>query len=174
MSKAPPAPKAETEAAPVTGKSKLLIIVIGLLAVLLLGGGGAAAWYFLHASPAQASGAKKAPVDEDAGKPPVFVALDPFTVNLAPTDDGDSKYLQIAITVQIPDDKAGDNLKANMPLVRSRVLLLLSSQKASDLLTEAGKAALMKAIIAELTKPFSPDAPPQKIKGVFFTSFVIQ
>ena len=175
MSKAPTPPAAEeTAAAPSGGKKKLLILTIVLLVLLLLIGGGAAAWFFTHQTPAKAANGKTAAVpSEDDSKPPVFVALDPFTVNLAP-ENGDEKYLQVAITVQVPDDKAADSFKTNMPLVRSRILMLLSSQKASDLLSPNGKDLLIKAITAELSRPFFAGGTPQKIRGVFFTSFIVQ
>lgn len=181
MSKAPaPAPAAAAAATPPAEgkKSKLVIIIIAILVVVLLAGGGAAAYFYMHKSADKtAAGKKTAAADdsssnEDPSKPPVFVPLDQFTVNLSP-DDGE-KFLQISMTLQVPDDKASDNIKANMPLVRSRILLLLSSQKASDLLTEPGKNTLMKSITAEVNKPFYTKGPKQKIKGVFFTSFVIQ
>ncbi len=170
MSKAPTPPITDVAVPTTKNKSKLIIILIAVF-VLLLAGGGAAAWYFMS-QPAHPG--KKAHVeDEDAGKPPVYVVLDQFTVNLAP-DGGDSKFLQIGLTVQVPDDKAADNFKTNMPVVKSRILMLLSSQKADDLLTESGKSALIKSLTAELTKPFVPNGTPQKIRGVFITSFVIQ
>lgn len=179
MSKAPAAPaKAEADAAPAGGgKSKLVLILLAVLVVILLAGGGAAAWFFTHQSSGKATAGKKVSDDEDAGKPPVFLPLDPpFTVNLTPdANSGDSeKYLQVAMTIQVSDDKASDNFKAHMPLIRSRILMLLSAQKASVLLTEDGKNALIKNIEAQLTTPFDTDGPKQKIRGVFFTSFVIQ
>ncbi len=179
MSKAPAAPaKPEVEAAPTGGgKSKLVIILIVVLVVLLIAGGGAAAWFFTHQSSGKAVAGKKVADDEDAGKPPVFLPLDPpFTVNLVPdTNSGDSeKYLQVAITIQVNNDKAVDNFKLHMPLIRSRILMLLAAQKASVLLTEDGKNALIKAIEAQLTQPFDQNGQKQKVRGVFFTSFVIQ
>lgn len=178
MSKAPAAPaKPEVEAAPTGGgKSKLVIILLAVLIIVLLAGGGAAAWFFTHQSSSKAVAGKKVSVDEDAGKPPVFLPLDPFTINLVPdANSGDSeKYLQVAITIQVSNDKAVDNFKLHMPLIRSRILLLLAAQKASVLLTEDGKNALIKSIEAQLTQPFDPNGQKQKVRGVFFTSFIIQ
>ncbi|MHB0989940.1 MAG: flagellar basal body-associated protein FliL [Burkholderiales bacterium] len=159
------APAAETD--PPKKSKKMLLIILGAVFVLLLAGGGAAAYFLMHKTGGKPAAVKKA--DE---KPPVFVPLDSFTVNLSP-DEGD-KFLQVALTLQVPDDKESDNIKAHLPQIRSRLLLLLSSQKASVLLTEAGKNQLMKEIVAEINKPFEPGGDPQKVLGVFFTSFVIQ
>jgi flagellar protein FliL len=168
MAKAPAKPEAAEEA-PAGKSKKTLFIIIGVVLVLLLGGGGAAAWFFTQKSD-KPSAAKAEPP-----KPPVFVPMDNFTVNLSPEDgDADSKYLQVALTLQVPEEKDAEDIKLHMPQVRSRILLLLSSKKASDLLVEAGKTKLTQDIVTELNKPFDPKGEPQKISSVFFTSFVIQ
>ncbi len=180
MSKAPATPAAAPEAPASGGKSKLLIIVIAVLVVLLVGAGGAAAYLFMHQSSAKATVSKKkaddsdSSSDEDPGKPPVFVTLDPFTVNLTPDESGADKYLQVALSVQVRDDKAADTFKAHMPQIRDRMQMLLSAQKASVLLTTDGKEALKKSIIDTLSQPYEEDGPHMKIKGVAFTSFIIQ
>ncbi|HET9113251.1 MAG TPA: flagellar basal body-associated protein FliL [Burkholderiales bacterium] len=161
----PAAPAAD--AAPAKKSKKMLFIIIGAVLVLLLSGGGVTAYFLMHKT-----GGKQAAIKKADTKPPVFVPLDSFTVNLSP-DEGD-KFLQVALTLQVSDDKESDNIKAHLPQIRSRLLLLLSSQKASALLTEAGKNQLIKEIIAEINKPFEPGGDPQKVVGVFFTSFVIQ
>lgn len=167
MAKAPAKPEPVEEAA--AGKSKkTLFIIIGIV-LLLIAGGGAAAWFFMH--PSGGAHGKQA----EPEKPPVFVTLDSFTVNLSAGDgeDGD-KYLQVAMTLQVPEEKNAENIKTHMPQVRSRILLLLSSKQASELLTSEGKSKLMKEIISEINKPFIPKGESQKVSSVFFTSFVIQ
>ena len=169
MAKAPAKPEA-TDEAPAGKSKKTLFIIIGAVVVLLAGGGGAAAW-FLTREPSSHHEEKKA----EPAKPPVFVTLENFTVNLTPDEgaEGD-KYLQTALTLQVPEEKDAEELKLRMPQVRSRILLLLSSKKASDLSNEPGKTKLAKDIMTEVNKPFEPNAESQKVTGVFFTSLVIQ
>jgi len=115
-------------------------LLIGILAVVLAGGGGAG-WFFL-----------KPPHDPDAEKlalykpspEPVFVTLEPFTVNLA--DEGGDRMAQVAVVLQMQNAYAESELKKVMPVVRSKLLKLLSSQKSEQLLTEKGKEALAEAI----------------------------
>lgn len=163
MAKAPPQAEVATEA-PVVKSRKPLFLILGIV-VLVLGGGGAAAWYFTQ--PKNAQHAKAEPA-----KPPVFVNMDAFTVNLQAEDS--DKFLQTAFTLQVKDDAQIEIIKQHLPQVRSRLLLLLSSQKASDILTPDGKNKLAKEIIAQVNKPFEPKATPQSVTGVFFTSFVVQ
>lgn len=163
-------PKAEVEveasAAPASNK-KLIIIIIA--AVVLLAGGGAAAWFMLHQ---KADGHKEEAKHEEPAKAPVFITLETFTVNLQP--DPDEKFLQLDMQLQVASNEVVELLKAQMPVVRNRLLLLLTSKKASEILTIEGKKQLSDEIVTELKKPFSATGKPQEILGVYFTSFVVQ
>lgn len=165
---------AQAQATQPKPKSKKLLIIVLLLAIIL-GGAGGAAWYFLggEAEPL-AKGAKPVPKAEP-GKPPVFVTLEPFTINLASgSPDHTDQFLQVALTLQVSDRTQEEIVKQYMPQVRSRLLLLLSSRKAADISTPEGKNKLSDDIIAQVKQPFAPGMPPQNVTGVFFTSFVIQ
>jgi flagellar FliL protein len=154
MAKAPPKPdpKAEVKAeAPAVKSKKPLFLILGV-AALVLGGGGAGAWYFTQ--PKSTHAAKAEPP-----KPPVFINMESFTVNLQSEDS---------------DDAQVELIKLHLPEVRSRLLMLLSSHKADELLSPEGKNKLAKEIITQVNKPFEPKAAPQIVTGVFFTSFVIQ
>lgn len=158
----------ENSAAPAPQKKskKLLFLIVGLLLVVLSGAGGA--WFFMGDD----ESAKKSPAKAEPLKPPVFIAMDPFTVNLQP--EMGEQYLQVAFTLQVPDQTHVDQIKLYMPLVRSRILMLLANKKASELATADGKKKLQEEIMAQIKQPFTPQSPPQSVTGVFFTSFVIQ
>lgn len=168
--KAAPAAE-ETAAAPPAKKSwkKLWLMIIGLL-ILAGGGGGGAAWYFMGQNQSGTDAPKA--VKREPPKPPVFVVMEPFTVNLM--HETGEQYLQVALTVQVEDQVQVELIKLYMPIVRSRLLLLLSSKKASEILGEEGKKKLAAEIVAQMKLPFVPNTDPQKINSVFFTSFVIQ
>jgi flagellar FliL protein len=158
--------EAVVEAPAKSSKKKLIIIIVA--ALVLLGGGGGAAWYFLH----QKADPKKEVKHEEPAKAPVFVTLETFTVNLQP--DPDEKFLQLDLSMQVANPEEAELLKAQMPAVRNRLLMLLTSKKPTDISTTEGKKQLSDEIITELKKPFSTGAKPQEISGVYFTSFVIQ
>lgn len=168
MAKAP-AKAADAGDAPVAGKSKkkLLIIIAAVVFLLVAAGGGAA---FLLSK--KSSTPKDKETKTEPAKAPVFLALDPFTVNLQ-SDNGD-KYLQISMTLQVQDEEQVTLIKANMPQVRSRLLLLLSSKDATEILSSEGKEKLVSEIIEKVALPFTAKGDPQKISSVFFTSFVVQ
>ncbi|MTV41868.1 flagellar basal body-associated protein FliL [Duganella radicis] len=163
--------------APSGGGSKKLIIII-LAVVLILGAaGGGAAWFFLHGK-ADAEEHDEAPAKKKKAKkpvgPPEYLPVEPFTVNLQPGEAGGDQYLQIAFTLEVGGLEEKENVKANMAKVRSRMLLLLSSKRATDINTPEGKVQLAKEIITQLREPFEERGAPQEIEDVLFTSFIIQ
>lgn len=144
-------------------KSKKTLI-IAIAAVALLGGGGGAAWWMMKPQAAEAHAAKPPPP-----APPVFVELEPFTVNLA----GD-RILQTTLSLQVKKSEDAELLKTWMPQVKSRMLLLLSAKQVDELQTPQGKETLATEIAAALKQPFAKGLEPAAIDGVFLTSFVIQ
>ncbi|AOF81437.1 flagellar basal body-associated FliL family protein [Methyloversatilis sp. RAC08] len=195
---------ADDVAADAPKKSKKMLFII-LAVVLLVVVGGAAAMFMMSGSHAEegddehademseedpdakALAAKKAKLKkkkeaEAKGLPPVFVELDPFTVNLAPETQVD-QYLQVKASVKVEEQPAADNLKAYMPEIRHHVLMLLSGKKASELGTTAGREALagemrnsINAIVGEVptNKKGEPEEPVGPVEAVLFTSFIVQ
>lgn len=169
---------AKAEAAPPAGggsKKKLIIIIVGVLVLALAGGG--AAWFFLKSDSSdehsqEEKSPKKAKKPAKKAGPPVYVPVDQFTVNLQP-ENGD-QYLQLAITLQASSLEESEVIKTNMPKLRSRILLLLSSKHASEINTPEGKQQLSKDILQAVNQPFEAGGEPQEVAEVLFTAFIIQ
>jgi len=161
---APAIPDETVEAAPARKSKKKLFVIIGIL-VVLLAGGGAGAWFLTQGKDDAAAKAEVAPPIV-----PVFLALETFTVNL----QGGEQYLQIDITLQLPDQTQVDALKLHMPRIRSRLLTLLSSKHADELTNAEDKEKLAQEIRAQVVQPLQATGQPQQVEDVLFTSFVIQ
>ena len=101
-----------------------------------------------------------------------YVPIEQFVVNLQP-ENGD-QYLQIQFTLQVDGPEQALLVKDNMAKVRSRVLLLLSGKKASEISTIAGKQQLAAEIKAVVQAPFDEGGDEQEVSDVLFTSFIIQ
>jgi flagellar FliL protein len=168
------------EAAPQkSGGNKLLLIVIVLLVVILVIG---AAGAFLMMSRHSADDADEEeevvetvkPKKRVKGAPPVYVALDAFTVNLVP-ENGD-QFVQVVLSVEVDDAESGEKIKAYTPKIRNNVMLLLSSKKASELLTKDGKEKLAGEIRDQMNQVLDPGAKGNDVpvREVLFTSFIIQ
>jgi flagellar FliL protein len=159
------APAAVADAAPPAkgSKKKLIIIMAAALLVVLIGGG--AAFFLLKKKPAEveedgSDGHAQTEAQEPGAKPkskhdpkhpPVFVALDPFTVNLADRDS--ERYAQIGVTLEIDDAKTGEDLKLYMPAIRNNILMVLSHKTSAQLLTRAGKEKLARSILYASVRP---------------------
>lgn len=195
MAKAATADDAAVEA-PKKSK-KMLIIIIAVVALVVIGG---AAAFFMMAGSHPEDGdeehademaeedvdapAKKAKLKKkkDAHLPPVFVELEPFTVNLQPEAASD-QYLQVKASLKVEEQHAADNLKAYMPEIRHHLLLLLSSKKASELAQSEGREVLagqmknaVNGIVGEVptNKKGEPEEAIGPVESVLFTSFIVQ
>lgn len=145
-------------------KSKLVLI----LAAALVGAGGAGggAWFLMKGKPADAEHAAEEPKKK---APPVFVTPEVFTVNLADRDH----FLQTQIVFEVGNAKITEALNAQMPILRSRILMLLSSKTSEELSQVEGKKKLVEELLAEVRARL--DEKEQKsVEAVHFASFVIQ
>lgn len=202
---------AAAEAAPAPkGKKKLIIIIAAAVAVLALGGGGAFVMMSKKKAAAEAeldaeeghAPAVKATAKVDPKAVPVFVPLDPFTVNLADRDA--ERYAQVGITLEIDDPKTGDQIKNYMPAIRNNILMAIADRTAADLMGREGKAKLAEKVKRETSRALGyevadeeepaaeeeeEDAKPKKkgkakakkkaepilpVKAVHFSNFIIQ
>src|SRR5438309_2772827 len=103
---------------------------MGVIAAVAISAAGA--WYYTHGMPAvQATGS--------SSSKPIFVTLDPFTVNLA---GGEEHFLQVGLVYQVTGEKVADHMKSHLPILRNRILLLLSGKQPGDLSTPDGKKKL--------------------------------
>jgi len=146
------------------------MILMGALALVLIASGVGAWFAFSEPEPTEETATALAAKPAAPVGPPVFVVMDPFTVNLQP----DGQFLQASFTLQVENAEASQTLKNYLPQVRSRLLMLLSSSHASELATPDGKKKLMQEITDNVQQPFTEGLPPVKVLNVFITAFVIQ
>jgi flagellar FliL protein len=176
--KSAPPPAVAEEAPPPKKKSKLWLIIGIVVALVLLAVGGGATWYLLRAKepapvPGAAAGATAVPEAKTAdAKPPTFVTLEPFTVNLQ-QENGDH-FLQAGIVIQVAEPKVGEAMKTYMPIIRNRILLLLSSKMPSELVSLDGKKKLVSELIAAVRESIPGASPERGIENAYISSFVIQ
>jgi flagellar FliL protein len=164
---------------PKKGKSRKLLIGGAVAALLAMSAGGG---YFFMRKPAvdvaatgEAKGSEKGAhktAEKAPYKPMMYVPLETFTVNLHRASE--ERYLQVTINLELMDAAAADAVKQQMPSIRNRVLLLLSSKGAEELMTRDGKEKLSADIAAELRKTLDGAGPNKGLEQVLFSHFVIQ
>ena len=189
MSKKAAAAAAPAEGEKPKGKSKLIIIIVA--AVVLLAAAGGAAYFFLfkkgHGEEAEAGGGKDKPAAEkkhsaEPGKPPAFIALEPFTSNLMP--ENGNQIIQLTISLKVEDAHEGDKVKGKTVELRDRILYVLATKKPSELAGREGREQLADEIKDAVNsivgtpggtdkkgKKTSPEGP---VDEALFTSFIIQ
>jgi flagellar FliL protein len=190
MAKDAKATEEVTEAQAPKKSKKLLIIIIAAVLLLVLVGGGAAFLLMKKSDPPEdgeevaedtAKPAKKKNAKKEKEAPPIFITMEPFTVNLIP-ETGD-QYLQVVLALEIVDAHAEADLKLRMPKIRNNITLLLSSKKASELMPKEGKEKLAEGLKDEINSVIEPSESGKKgvpadsnspVKSVLFTSFIIQ
>lgn len=174
-----------TEGEPPKKSKKLLIII--LAGILLLMVVGAAIAFLLTGGEEEEVAEEEAVVEEakkprkkrnDPSTPPVFVNLDPYTVNLVPEEGQGDQYMQVVIALELEDATADPIIKSQMPRIRNNITMILSSKKASELLSKEGKEKLAEEIREDVNHLIEPPPKGKKaewpVLSVLFTSFIIQ
>lgn len=158
------------EAMAASRKSRSLLL-IGLLIVLLAVASSVAVYFFLDAR--NGSGATEVVNDEPVEAPaPIFVTINPFTVNLQ-SDYGD-RLLYVGLSLRVRDEATSTFLTQHMPEVRSRLLMLLSGKSAEELIKPEGKVQLKQQILDLFNEPITTPQPTLSIDDVLFSDFIVQ
>ncbi|MDH0684613.1 flagellar basal body-associated protein FliL [Achromobacter animicus] len=103
---------------------------------------------------------------------PIFVPIEAFTVTLQNADT--ERIMHVGLTLRVSDEQTRTRLEKYMPEVRSRILMVLSSQSPTAVQTQQGKTDMITAIKQAVNRPFSPLPDGQYVTDVLFTAFVVQ
>jgi flagellar protein FliL len=148
------------------GKRQLIIILFAIILILASGGG---TWYYMQA---QIEKVPEEPIEPHM-MATVFHELEIFTVNLMPEENG--QYLQVGLTVKITEaPEIAVEITKQMPAIRNRILMLLSSKVAADISSIIGKQQLSTEITNEIRQSLDSEELKAHVLEVLFTSFVIQ
>ena len=91
-------------------------------------------------------------------------------MNLA-EENGDH-YLQMSVVYQLADDKAVEQLKTYLPVIRNHILLLLSAKRPSELASADGKQKLVGELVAAARESLPGEH--GVVTGAYLGAFVIQ
>jgi flagellar FliL protein len=162
--------KAEENAAPPAGGKKKLVILLAAVLVVVVAAVGAVLFLLGGKPAAEQEEADAEQVEAVEEGPPIYEKLETFTVNLADRES----YLQVEISLKLADAKVQEQIKQRMPEVRDVLLRLLSSKTAEALVTPEGKTELAKEVAKEVNGVIGAKKADKGVKGVLFTSFIIQ
>ncbi len=144
--------------------------LVALLALAVLGASATAITYLITNRNTPMA-ALPQPLEAAESAAPIFATVEPFTVTLA--GQGYERLLHVGMTLKLADERSLGRINAYMPVVRSRILLLLSEQNPDTVQSIEGKRELVTAVRNAVNAPFDGNQ-PQQVMDVLFTAFVVQ
>jgi flagellar protein FliL len=151
------------------GKSRKFLILI--CAVVLVIAAGGASFFVLPAfkGARAALGKKFASSEEKKEVVKGTMALEPFLVNLADTEE--VRFVKTTFQLGLAEEmKEGSKSSVAVPAIRDSIISLLSSKKAEQILTPEGKETLRK----EIKSRVNTISPEMKVLEVYIVDFVVQ
>jgi len=105
-----------------------------------------------------------------------LVHQDTFSASIE--DKGSIRFLQVTVEIMSRDEHVIANLKANMPIIRNNLLMLLGGQPIPSLVNREEKEKLRHQALVEVQKIMEAnpgdEEHPGKVEDLYFTSFVVQ
>ncbi len=143
------------------GKGKLLII-IGIVVVIAAAVGGYI--YMQHKAEAHRIAEEEAKRPENILKkqlmerkenaPPIYIPLEEMVVNLP--GRGGEHYLQTKIVLRTNDSSTEGKIKDFMPVIRDKIITVLSSRQMQELATVEGKVMMAREIALVINSIIAP------------------
>lgn len=99
----------------------------------------------------------------------LLVELKPFVVNLS--GDHRSRYLRLALELEISTAKQEEEIKKRLPQIRNRLIFLLSSKTFDDVSQVEGKYRLQDEITQNVNDVLGIATAVQR---TYFTDFIVQ
>jgi flagellar FliL protein len=159
----PPVVEQHIEAEEEKPKSKkMLFLIIGLLVVLA----GAVGGYFYMQHNAELKRQqetedkrpenilKKQLMERKDNAAPIYIALDEMIVNLP--GRGGEHYLQTKMVLRTNDGSTEDKVKKFMPVIRDKVITVLSSRQMQELATVEGKTMMAREVALVINSIIAP------------------
>ena len=104
---------------------------------------------------------------------PQYVYLQPgFTVNFGSM--GRLRYLRTEIAVKVSSAEAAAKVNANMPYLRSDMIMLLSNLESEDVNTPQGREHMRKQALDKLRGRLTELTDEPCIEELYFSNFVVQ
>lgn len=141
---------------------KMLFIIIGVVVLLVAAVGG---YMYMKSSEearkiqeAEAKRPenilKKQLTERKQNAPPIYIPLDEMIVNLP--GRGGEHYLQAKIVLRTNDSATEGKIKSFMPVIRDKIITVLSSRQMQELATVEGKVMMAREIALVINSIIAP------------------
>lgn len=136
-------------------------LLLGIVALVVIGAGGGAAWYFLLGG----RGGGAAAQQKVETPLPYFLELKPFVVTMTGSN-GNSHFVQLGISLQLPRPAAGEMVTALLPEIQDAIRETLLGFKSDDLQSPEGVAKVRRALIHHLNEVLAAALGPERVAKV--------
>ena len=158
----PPANGDGAEEAQKPKGKKTLFIIVGLVVVIVAAVGGY--MYMQHSAEVkrQQEAEEKRPenilkkqlMERKENAPPIYIPLEEMVVNLP--GRGGEHYLQAKIVLRTNDSATEGKIKNFMPVIRDKIITVLSSRQMQELATVEGKVMMAREIALVINSIIAP------------------
>ncbi|MBA1437745.1 MAG: flagellar basal body-associated protein FliL [Epsilonproteobacteria bacterium] len=150
----------------------ILIIILGAIAFLFIGGDGEEPVQQVQQQEKPKNVKKRSYAQDESLRSlddiGILYPLDTFTVNLK--SDSGRRFLKTTISLELEGEELSMELDAKSAVLRDRIIRILSSKTLEEVSSKKGKAKLSQQIVDTLNSMITDG----RIKGIYFTEFVIQ
>ena len=156
----------------------VLLVLLGALAAILMSGGDEEEMMreeprqrVQERRPSQSRSSSSASQMDDSrqlSEIGILYPLDTFTVNLK--SDAGRRYLKVTMSLELNGEELSMELDAKTPVLRDRIIRILSSKTLEEISSKKGKSKVSVQIMDTLNAMIADG----DIRGIYFTEFVIQ
>ncbi len=155
--------------------SKMMYIIIAV--VILLAGGGAG-YYFMSEGDTTTESEQEVVADveemeeEEVGDE-VYFDLESALIVTFPKENAAS-LIQVSISLLVDGEDFLETMKKHEPMIRNSLIMAISSKSSDFLMKREGKDELRSEMLSEISKKMKKMTGKNRVKDIFFTTFVMQ
>lgn len=146
------------------GKKQFLIFII--LGFLIIGVASAGVFFILgkKGEEGKASQAKKAKEQAQA----FYLDLEPIIVNLL--DPTGKRYLQIRLTLEIPDQKVEEIIKKKEAVIKDTIITVLSGKTIEEVIVPEAKDKIKQELLTRVNEVLGEEL----ITNIYITQYIVE
>ncbi len=155
------------------GKLKLIILLV-IIVILAIALSVAGTLWFLgkDSSTPEAGGENPDQVQEEVFVPSTYLDLEKALVTTVQAE-GRQRYAQVYVSLEASDPEALTAAKVHLPLIRSRLVMVLGNSQFTGLQTPEGRRGLADKMLEAVNQVLEQEGQPA-VTRVLFRNFVVQ
>lgn len=146
------------------GKKKLLIFVF--LGILIISIAGAGVFLILGKKGEEEKGGASKKAKEKAQA--VYIDFEPIIVNLL--DPTGKRYLQVRLSLEVPDKKAEEELKKKEAVIKDTIISTLSGKTVEEVIVPEAKEKIKQELLGKINQALGEEI----ITNIYITQYIVE